>query len=93
MATAPAWSRRLPTPNACVRISGTRRNRVPATVADMRSTRRAEMARFKVCYSGYAYVEADSEDEAEQNFWDDMESYKETSVDVIVEVDEFEVEV
>jgi hypothetical protein len=51
------------------------------------------MARFKVCYSGYAYVEADSEDEAEQNFWDDMESYKETSVDVIVEVDEFEVEV
>jgi hypothetical protein len=59
----------------------------------MRSTRRFEMARFKVCFSGYAYVEADSEDEAEQNFWDDMESYKETSVDVIVEVDEFEVEV
>lgn len=51
------------------------------------------MARFKVCYSGYAYVEADSKDEAEQNFWDDMEVYKETSVDVIVEVEDFEVEV
>lgn len=51
------------------------------------------MARFKVCYSGYAYVEADSEDEAEQNFWDDQVTYDEMSIDFAYEVDEFGVEV
>ena len=30
------------------------------------------MAKYKVCYSGYAYVEASSENEAKQKFLDDQ---------------------
>lgn len=51
------------------------------------------MARFKVCYSGYAYVEASSENEAKQKFLDDQVTYDEMSIDFAYEVDEFGVEV
>ena len=51
------------------------------------------MARFKVCYSGYAYVEASSEHEAKQKFLDDQVTYDEMSIDFAYEVDEFGVEV
>lgn len=48
--------------------------------------------RYKVKFSGFAYVEADNKDEAEECFDDDDFSYKETSVDSIEEVDDFVVE-
>ena len=51
------------------------------------------MARFKVCYSGYAYVEAESDVEAKQKFLDDQVIYDDMSIDFAYEVDEFGVEV
>ena len=51
------------------------------------------MAKFKVCYSGYAYVEAGDDVEAREKYFDDRVTYEEMSVDVVVEVDEFGVEV
>lgn len=48
--------------------------------------------RYKVKFSGFAYVEADSEDEAEESFDDDEFAYKETSIVSIEEVDDFVVE-
>lgn len=46
------------------------------------------MAKYKVCYSGFAYVEADSEYEAENLYYDGCEIYEEKSVDLVMEVDE-----
>lgn len=46
------------------------------------------MARFKVCYSGYAYVEADSKEEAEDNYFFGINDYEEKSVDLVLEVDD-----
>lgn len=52
------------------------------------------MAKYKVYFSGFAYVEADSAEEAEENFWDDPSGcYQECEVDEIKEVDEFLVEI
>ena len=48
--------------------------------------------RYKVKFSGFAYVEADSADEAEECFDNDEVAYKETSVDSIEEVDDFVME-
>lgn len=48
--------------------------------------------RYKVKFSGFAYIEADSEDETEERFDDDEFAYKETSIDSIEEVDDFVVE-
>ena len=48
--------------------------------------------RYKVKFSGFAYIEADSEDEAEECFDNEEFVYKETSVDSIEEVDDFVVE-
>ena len=45
------------------------------------------MARFKVCYSGYAYVEADSKAEAEDNYNFGINDYEEKSIDLVLEVD------
>ena len=46
------------------------------------------MAKYKVYYSGFAYVEADSEEEALETY--DYDSvYEEYGVDRIEEVDEF----
>ena len=47
---------------------------------------------YKVNFSGFAYVEADSKDEAEECFYDDEFAYKAYSVDSIEEVDDFVVE-
>ena len=46
------------------------------------------MAKYKVYFSGFAYIEADSMEEAEDNY--DFEAvYEEQQVDMIEEVDEF----
>lgn len=51
------------------------------------------MAKYKIYYSGFAYVEADSEDEAEDKYsWDDT-ILDEKSIDSIVKVDEFVMEI
>lgn len=48
--------------------------------------------KYKVNFSGFAYVEADSEEEArEKVLYKDDAIYSETQVDNIEEVDEFEV--
>ena len=47
------------------------------------------MAKYKVCYSGFAFVEADSEDEAEKEYWDGLAIYEDKSIDLVMEVDEF----
>lgn len=48
--------------------------------------------KYKVNFSGFAYVEADSEEEArEKVLYEDDAIYSETQVDNIEEVDEFEV--
>lgn len=50
------------------------------------------MKKWKVKFSGYAYVEANDEESAEEAFQDDREVYKETVCDDVSEVDEFIVE-
>lgn len=45
--------------------------------------------KYKVCYSGFAYIEADSMQEAEEMFEYDDFTYKEQNVDRIEEVDSF----
>ena len=47
------------------------------------------MAKYKVCYSGFAFVEADSEDEARELYADGFMTYEEKSIDLVMEVDEF----
>lgn len=48
--------------------------------------------KYKVTFSGFRYVEADSPEEAEEKAMYDNESiYSEESVDMIEEVDEFTV--
>lgn len=48
--------------------------------------------KYKVSYTGFAYVEADSEDEAEEKaLYEDEAIYSETQVTYIEEVEEFEV--
>lgn len=48
------------------------------------------MAKFRVCFSGFTYVEADSVEEAEEIFWNDPSgNYQECAVDEIEEVNEF----
>ena len=52
------------------------------------------MAKYKVCFSGYAYVEAGSEEEAREKYrYDDEIVYNELSIDSTIEVAEFVVEV
>lgn len=50
------------------------------------------MAKYKVNYSGFAYVEADSEEEAKELFESEDEIYKECEVTDVEEVDDFAVE-
>ena len=48
--------------------------------------------KYKVNFSGFAYVEADSKEEArEKVLYEDEAIYSETQVTYIEEVDEFEV--
>ena len=51
------------------------------------------MAKYKVVYSGFAYVEADDKDEALELFDDDLDIFREQRIDSVTEVDEFVVEV
>lgn len=46
--------------------------------------------KYKVHYSGFAYVDADSIEKAEDNFFDGLIAYAEHGVDGVEEVDEFE---
>lgn len=45
--------------------------------------------KFKVTFSGYAYVEAENAQEAEDKYWDEEYGYREEEIDEVVEVDEF----
>lgn len=51
------------------------------------------MAKYKVVYSGFAYVEADSEEDAIEMFDDDLDIFWEQRIDSVTEVDEFVAEV
>ena len=51
------------------------------------------MAKYKICFSGFAYVEAEDRDEAIELFDDDLDIFREQSIDSVTEVDEFVVEV
>ena len=46
----------------------------------------------RVHFSGFAYVEADNMEEAEDMFLSDNTTYSDTGIDMIEEVDEFEIE-
>ena len=47
------------------------------------------MARYKVSYSGFAYVKADNEDEARELFEDEDFVYSEEEITEVEEVDDF----
>lgn len=51
------------------------------------------MAKYKISFSGFAYVEADTEEEALELFDDDLDIFREQRIDSVTEVDEFVVEV
>lgn len=44
------------------------------------------MTEYKIYFTGFACVEADSEEEANQAFWNDETSYEEYDIDEIVEI-------
>lgn len=51
------------------------------------------MAKYKVSYSGFVYVEADTAEETEEKAFDEVEEiYSEKQIDSVIEVDEFVVE-
>lgn len=48
------------------------------------------MAKYRVNFSGFAFIEADDEEDAKERFWcDPDECYQECQVDTVEEVDEF----
>ena len=51
------------------------------------------MAKYKISFSGFAYVEANSEEDAIEMFDDDLDNFREQRIDSVTEVDEFVVEV
>ena len=63
-----------------------------ARVATALCEGRVNMTKYKVNYSGFAYVEADSEEEAKELFYDGEEIYKEWEVTDVEEVDDYLVE-
>lgn len=48
------------------------------------------MAKYKIYYSGFAYVEADSKEDAIEDY-EDISYYEERHIDEVEEVDEFAV--
>ena len=51
------------------------------------------MAKYKVSYRGFVYVEADTAEEEEEKVFDEVEEiYLEKQIDTVIEVDEFVVE-
>lgn len=49
------------------------------------------MAKFKIVFKGFAYVEADDEEEAQEKFEDEDYAFCEYGVETVEEVDEFTV--
>ena len=49
------------------------------------------MAVYKIYYSGFAYVEADNEDEAEEIYWDNASIFEEETITEVRFVDESEI--
>lgn len=49
--------------------------------------------KYRVEFSGFAYVEADSVEEAEQQYFCNDYSFHEHSVDSVTEVDDFIIEI
>ena len=49
------------------------------------------MAKFKVMFSGFSYVEAEDEDEAKEKYNDEDDIYSEREITEVVEVAAFEV--
>lgn len=47
------------------------------------------MAKYKVYYQGFAYVKANSEEEARELFEEEDEVYREQDVTTVEEVDDF----
>lgn len=51
------------------------------------------MGKYKVSYSGFVYVEADTAEEAKEKVFDEVEEiYLEKQGYAVIEVDEFDVE-
>lgn len=50
------------------------------------------MAKYRVNYSGFVYVEADSQEDALEAYFDGDTIYEESGVDSVEEIDEFDVE-
>ena len=51
------------------------------------------MAKYKVSFSGFAYVNAESQESALEAYFDGLSVYEESGVDAVEEVDEFEVRI
>lgn len=49
--------------------------------------------KYRVSFSGFAYVDADSAEQAEDMFWNDYITYEEKEVTEVEQVDEWIVEV
>lgn len=61
-------------------------------MAEETSNREMNM-KYKVFYSGFVYVEADTAEETEEKTFDEVEEiYSEKQIDSVIEVDEFVVE-
>lgn len=50
------------------------------------------MAKYRISFSGFAYVEADSAEEAEEMYWDEDYAYEECEVEEVELVDDFTVD-
>jgi len=50
------------------------------------------MARFKIIFGGFAYVDADDEEEAREKFDDEDYAFCEYGIETVEEVDDFVVE-
>lgn len=50
------------------------------------------MMKYKVSFSGFAYVEADTPEEAEELYHDGFSDYEEWEVTEVEEIDEFLIE-
>ena len=51
------------------------------------------MPKYKVLFSGFAYIEAENADEAENLFYNDEFDYMEDSIEAVEETDDFVVRV
>lgn len=51
------------------------------------------MAKYKISYSGFAYVEADNKEEALEMFDDDLDFFREQRIDSITDSDGYTEEV